>query len=122
MATITPTVEGRFHTDSFPGETAVHTWSGLSAVDTAGEAVGYGAHADRSVQVMGTFGAGGAVTLQGSNDGSSWYTLTDFQGNALVITVAGIYTVSEATRFIRPSITGSDGTTNLDVVMFSRGL
>lgn len=73
--------------------------------------------ADKSIQVTGTFGSGGTVVLEGSNDGSNWETLNDPQGTAISFTAAGMYQVLENTKMIRPSVTAGDGTTDLDVTM-----
>lgn len=62
-------------------------------------------HADRSVQVDGTFG-GGTVTLEGSNDGTNWFTLRDPQGTDLSFTSASLKQVMETTLFTRSNLTG----------------
>lgn len=77
---------------------------------------------DRSIQITGTFGAGGSVTIQGSNDGGvTWATLTDPLGNPLTFTAAGIQRVTETTEQIRPNVTAGDGTTSLNAYLFMRG-
>lgn len=76
---------------------------------------------DRSVQVNGTFGSGGSVTLQGSNDGTNWVTLTDPAGSALTFTSAGLKAILPLPRYIRPNVTAGDGTTSLNVILFMRG-
>jgi hypothetical protein len=77
--------------------------------------------ADRSVQVTGTFGAGGTVVLEGSNDGTNYRTLTDPQGNALSFTSAGLEAIQEITRYVRPRVTAGDGTTSLTVTLCVTG-
>lgn len=86
---------------------SVITWSGLTTGDTGRplEMVGW---ADRSVQITGTFG-GATLTLQGSNNGSTWNTLTDPQGNEIVLTSQKIEQIMEITRYIRPSVSGGSG-------------
>lgn len=83
--------------------------------------------ADRSVQVYGTFGSGGSVSIQGTNvvvagskDGIEYVALTDPQGNNLALTSAKIEAVTEVVLFIRPIVTAGDGTTNLTVSMIVR--
>lgn len=79
--------------------------------------------ADRCVQVTGTFGAGGSVTIQGSNDdGTTWSTLKDAFGTALTFTSAGIAQITELPQYIRPSVTAGDGTTAINVRIFMRGV
>ena len=75
---------------------------------------------DRSVQVTGTFGTGGTLVIEGSNDGTNWRTLNDPQGTALSFTVAGLRQVQELTRLLRPRVTAGDGTTNLVCTMILR--
>jgi hypothetical protein len=72
----------------------------------------------RSVQVSGTFGAGGAVAIEGSNDGVTWAPLSNtFVATALSITAAAISDIAQNTRFIRPRVTAGDGTTNLKITL-----
>jgi hypothetical protein len=98
----------------------VAVWTPLTTTDDVGRAVKMAGSADRSVQVDGTFGAGGTLRIEGSNDGVSFYVLTDPQGNALDFIAAGIEAVSEPVRFIRPRVTAGDGTTSLSVTMLLR--
>lgn len=80
-------------------------------------------HADRSVQLIGTLGAGGACTIQGSNDGGiNWATLNDPQGDPLVLTALGIYQILEYAKEVRPAITAGDGTTDLDLYIHARAV
>lgn len=103
--TITPTQTNK---------ACIATWAAMANGDV-GSPVDQSQYTDKGMQVFGTFGAGGAITMQGSNDGTNWATLADPQGNALVITTAGVKFIAEATRYIRPFITGGDGTTSLTV-------
>lgn len=101
------------------GNYRVVTWTGLANGDT-GAPVELTQLSDRSVQVLGTFGTGGSVTLQGSLDGSNWVALTDPQGNAITKTAAGLEAISEVVRYIRPSVTAGDGTTSLTVILLAQ--
>lgn len=98
-------------------QTTVVSWLALANGDD-GAPSGFSHYGDKSVQVIGTFGAAGNLRIEGSNDGSNWGVLTDPQGNALDFTAAKIEAVSELTRFIRPRVTAGDGTTSLSVFMF----
>jgi len=89
-------------------------WSGLTNGDDGDPAGLFGA-ADRSVQVTGTFGVGGSLRIEGSNNGVNYAVLTDPQGNDLDITEAKIETVTENVRYIRPRVTAGDGPTSLAV-------
>jgi len=96
-------------------------WAGLTFASTdEGSPLEFGAFADRSVQVTGTFGSGGSVRIEGSNDGVNYAVLTDPQGNALDITSAKIEAISELVRYVRPRITAGDGTTSLACTMMLR--
>lgn len=75
-------------------------------------------HSDRSVQVDGAFG-GGTVTLEGSNDGTNWFTLRDPQGTALSFTTAALKQVMETTLFTRANLTGG-AAVNVNVTMCLR--
>lgn len=97
----------------------IFQWSAVPNADT-GTPLPFSKYADRSVQVSGTFGAGGTVVLQGSNNGTTYATLTDPQGNALSFTAAGLEQITEIVRFIRPSVTAGDGTTSLTVTIAAR--
>jgi len=76
--------------------------------------------ADYSVQFEGTFGTGGSITFEGSNDGTNYRALTDPQGNAITKTAAAIEQIEEAVRWVRPAVTAGDGTTALVATMFMR--
>lgn len=95
-------------------------WDTLTASDTDGDPVSYPDHGDWCVQVSGNFGTSGEMTLQGSNDGSNWYALTDKQGNDITFTAAGIASPQENPRYIRPAITAGSGSIDLDVTLIGR--
>ena len=83
--------------------------------------------ADRTVHVRGTFG-GATVTFQGSNEPgpvasttpAAGVTLSDQTGAPLSFTAAGARLVAEASRWVRPVVTGGDGTTALTVDLIAR--
>jgi len=77
---------------------------------------------DRSVQAVGTWG-GATLVMQGSNDGgTTWANLQDAEGNAISFTANDFKQLLEVSGHIRPSISGGDGTTDIDVhlVMVAR--
>lgn len=93
------------------------TWAAMSNGDD-GEVLSTEAIAqylDRTFQVTGTFGAGGTMVIEGTNDGVNYYTLDDPQGIPLSITTAGIYQVIQVTLKMRPRVSAGDGTTSLVV-------
>jgi len=94
----------------------VITWTLLANGDS-GSILEMPGSSDRSVQVTGTFGVGGNLRIEGSNDGTNYSVLTDPQGNALDFTATKIEAVLELTRYIRPRVTAGDGTTSITVSM-----
>lgn len=98
----------------------LYTWSGVLNGDT-GNMVEMTEFGDRTVHIIGTAGAGLSVTMQGSNDGTNVFALTDPQGNAVTKTAVDVgETLMETPRYIRPSCTAGDGTTNLTVMVWAR--
>lgn len=115
MATKVPTM-----TDISPsGRARLVTWAALANGDD-GAQVDWIDFADRCFQVTGTFGAGGSCTVQGSNDGTNWASLTDSQGNALTFTAQKIEQAMELPRYVRPNVTAGDGTTSLTITLCMR--
>lgn len=117
MAAVTPTV--------VPSQTLslmLVKWLALTTTNNVGTEVDLQDFQDRTVQVTGTFGAGGTVTIKGSNDGgTTWATLTDPLGNALTFTSAGMKQITELPALIRPDAVNGDGTTSLNVYLHMRG-
>lgn len=109
-----------------PGALIV-TWTGLlNGDDGAPFVMPY--KADKSVQVLGTFGAGGNCRIEGTNQqtytpapavvaGVTYATLNDPQANALDFGSAKIEQVLENVNAIRPRVTAGDGATSLTVIM-----
>lgn len=81
---------------------------------------------DKSVQVTGTFGAGGSIQIEGSNDGgTTWAILngpiTDGGSTQLVFTSADLRQILENAQLVRANVTAGDGTTSLNVNIVSKG-
>ena len=110
MASVIPTI-------TKPSDNTVKVvWADIPYdAGTAANSTGVALHemfsdfSDRSVQVAGTFGTGGSVTLYGSNDGTNYIALTDPQGNAITKTAAGVEQVMEQALTMRPQVTAGDG-------------
>lgn len=97
------------------------TWTGLKFTTAdSGDPVQWVDCADRCVQVLGTFGVGGSLTIEGSNNGVDFLALSDPQGNPLTFTSSRIEQVLELPRYVRPRVTAGDATTNLDVLLCMR--
>lgn len=97
------------------------TWPTMANGDV-GQAIpkNFSAFVDRTFQVEGTFGAGGSVAVQGSNDSTNFRALTDPQGVVIAVTAVGIKQVTEACANMRPAVTAGDGTTSVTVTAFIR--
>ena len=123
MAVITPTIT---QIPTINGFTHVVAWTPMANGDTGLPWQG-AASADRSIEITGTFGVGGSVSIQGSNAvtspaaGGTWSALSDAQGGALAVTATKVETVAEFTNWIRPAVTAGDGTTSLTVAMLAKG-
>ena len=103
------------------GSVSIFQWTPLTTTNADGAPVGAVQFADRSVQVIGTFGAGGSITFQGSNDGTNWASLFTAQGSAVALTAATqLKQLVEIPRFIRPFVTAGDGTTSVTAIMVAR--
>lgn len=115
MATITPTIT--YAPDGQPDAVLV-VWANLANGDTGAPFRGFGLK-DGSVQVEGTFGTGGSVTIQMSNDSTNWQAAADPQGNDVTKTAADLETLLDIVgRQVRPNVTAGDGTTSLTVTLF----
>jgi hypothetical protein len=99
--------------------TLITTWAGLANGDE-GEALKFSQYADKSMQVTGVFGVGGAVVLEGSNDGVNYAPLRDQSGNYLNATAPGIEMVTQATLYVRPRVTAGDATTSINVILLMK--
>jgi hypothetical protein len=95
-------------------------WSSIVTGDTI-ESYGITAQAGvaGAVQFSGTFG-GATIALQGSNDGTTFYTLEDLQGTAISGTAAGYFEFTTAALYLRPSISGGSGNA-VNVIAMLRG-
>lgn len=98
-------------------ETWIVKWETLTIANADGAPFEMPGASDRSIQFIGTFGSGGTIALQGSNDGVNWESLTDPQGNAISKTAKTIEMITELTRYVRPFVSAGDGTTDLDAYL-----
>lgn len=103
--------------NSGEGKGWIASWPAMANGDV-GEALELPGYQDRSIQAAGTFGTGGSVAAEGSNEGTNYAALRDPSSTTIALTAAGVKGVLEATRYIRPHVTAGDGTTALNVTMF----
>lgn len=106
--------------DQFIGRGAdLVSWAGLLVGDE-GSPLQLPSYADRTMQVEGVFGAGGAIWLMGSSDGITYRQLQDPAGVPIAVTAVGTYQVGGNAPYIKPFVQGGDGTTALSVALTSR--
>lgn len=112
---IATTVQTQLHAHTLTKE-----WAGLLASDT-GDWILTSHYNDKCLHVFGVFG-GATVSLQGSNEDApaNGASLTDPTQTLIALTALGIKQVLENPLFVRPVITGGDGTTNLTVRLVCR--
>jgi hypothetical protein len=113
MSNIIPTAVFSNGNDDHDGWTV--TWGPMANGDVGVDAPVMIGHSDRSVQVAGTFGAGGTMQWEGSIDGINFDILNDPFGVPLSFVSAKIRAVTEAVILSRPHVTAGDGTTSLTV-------
>lgn len=86
-------------------------WETLTTTNDVGSLENLSHLSEMTVNVRGTFGAGGTVVLE-DDDGN---VLRDPQGATLSFTAKGTKVVLEKPKSLRPHVTAGDGTTDLDV-------
>ena len=93
---------------------AVAFWENIGGLAT-GSAMKLGRYPDRTVTFAGTWGWATAI-IQGSNDGTYWFTVDDADGNAVSFTADGAALIRDNPSQLRVKTTGGTST-NLDVHM-----
>src|SRR3990167_10220983 len=96
------------------GDSVIFTWSGMANGDT-GEPVSFSDYTDRTISITGTFD--GAVTLQGSNDKSTWVSQKDSAGTVISDTSNDGNLIGTNYDWTRPSVAA--GTTANNKVMIN---
>ena len=90
------------------------TWANMGNAD-AGEALGPDgggiAFADKTVQIVAAAYGSATIVIQGSNDGTNWFTLTNPNNDDLSFTIGNqLEAILENPLYIRPSTSGGTGT------------
>ena len=98
---ITPTITTL---QPFGDEVHIISWD-LTGPNESGESIEMPGSSIRSVQIDGTFN-GSTCLFEGSNDGVTWFTLTNPQGVAISTSADSLDAIQELTRFVRPTVTG----------------
>jgi len=93
-------------------------WTGLLNGDT-GKPYYAPDYPDKSIQVSGTDGTGGEVTVQVSNEEvpTNWATARDQNATNIVVQAGVLYAVVPNSHAVRPNVTNGDGSTNYTVTM-----
>jgi len=100
-------------------------WTGLGLGDD-GDPSHYEGGPPGTVQVTGTFGAGGNIVIEGSNDKVNWVTLRETGGtggpgsSVLSLNAPDLAGILEDPLYIRPRVTAGDGTTSINVILTVR--
>lgn len=117
MADISPTRQNI----RSPGVAYAYVWANLTENDTAVGKKCPGLN-DKTVQVLGDFGSGGTIVIEGSlveePGASDWTGLTDPQGNALSFTAAGLEAIQENVVWVRARVSAG---TSVDVNVYLLG-
>ena len=109
-----------FDVTSLSSDATVVTWDAGATGDTGAVYLNSTGATRGCVQFRGTFAGGTVIVLQGSNDGTTWYTLDDTQTVAVSATAAAIFEFDSAARYLRPSI-GSGAADSVSAIMVIRG-
>lgn len=99
---------------------ALSKWTGLANGESGDTPAADILSGDRVMQVTGTFGAAGTIIAEGSLDGTNWFQLRDPSSTLISFTAAGGKAILEAVPFVRPRVTGGDGTTALTCQVSTR--
>ncbi len=100
------------------GEAKTVTWETLTETNADGLPTNDVGSGDSTFQATGTFG-GGAVVLQGSLDGTNWFTLNDPLGDPISLSAAGLVAVLENTPYKRPFVASGTGV-DIDAKLITR--
>lgn len=115
MATITPVATP--NVSPVNGATGMQWTNMTGATSDVGLPVEGPLHSDRSVQVNSGSWGGTTIVFEGSNDGVTYETLRDPQGNVLAFTANGLKQVLETTRFVRPRASVAGTGTGINVTL-----
>lgn len=91
------------------------TWETLTDGDT-GAPVKVARYSDKTVHSDGDYSGTAIITMQGSNNGTAWFTLTDHADTDITMgadTVGAV--IAQNPLWIRPSVGAGDGSTDIDV-------
>lgn len=116
MATVTPTLTKVGDQDD---AAILLSWA-LTTANTDGSPVEWTQWADRCFTAFGTWG-GATLTIQGSNDGTNWFTLSNAAGaTGATFTADGGKSIIELPRYVRPNLTTPGAGATVSVQLLAR--
>lgn len=116
MATVTPTLSKVGDQDD---SAVLLSWS-LTTANTDGTPLEWTQWADRCFTAFGTWG-GATLTIQGSNDGTNWFTLSNAAGGTgATFTADGGKSIIELPRYVRPNLTTPGTGAAVSVALLAR--
>lgn len=93
------------------------TWETLTDGDS-GEPVLVARYADKTVHSDGSYSGSGSITMQGSNNNTAWFTLSDHADTDISLTADTVGAViAQNPLWIRPLVASGDGSTDIDVFL-----
>jgi hypothetical protein len=117
MAAINPTTVDQ-HYNGAANHIKVYTWTPLTNANIEGTPVSFAKAENICGQLTGTFGAAGTFQWQGSNDGTTWFNLLNWQGVAASRTANALDTLEDRPLYIKPKLSsGGDGTTSVTAIL-----
>ncbi len=94
----------------------VVVWETLTTTNRPGAGVLLARVPDKTVQVLGTFGASASIGIEGSNDdGTTWFSCHDITNTVITLSAAGGALIIENPKMMRPVLSNGDGSTDIDV-------
>jgi hypothetical protein len=101
------------------GSCILYTWA-LTTANADGASIQAPEWSDRTWQAQGTWG-GATLTIQGSNDGTNWFTLYNAAtGVPITFTANGGATPIELPLYMRPNLTTAGSGATVTVTMLAR--
>jgi hypothetical protein len=117
MATVTHTTPDLAGISS---DGTLFSWTPLTSANAIGDAAKTArATVSLTYHILGTFGSA-TVVLEGSLDGTNYFTLKDMDGADISVTAAAAGSIRDLPPHIRPSTSGGGGTQSITVLLFAK--
>ncbi len=118
MGTVTPAVQSIAEVSD---RAKVWLWTALTTTNPTGISVSVaGTVLALTVTAKGTWGASALITMQGSLDGTNWFTLKKADGNDATFSADGLLSLADLPAFLRPLESAGDGSTTVNVTLLVR--